>query len=110
MFQSIEFISDRILKLANKNTVRWKRIINSFADLSKSCRKQAIEQLSILASHLSNDQERFDLWEAIRKILHHHHEFIIQKWALPADELEDLEKIYKGFFLRHSIHRQMHSN
>jgi len=96
MSQSIEFISDRILKLANKNTVRWKRIINSFADLSKSCRKQAIEQLSILATHLSNDQERFDLWEAIRKILHHHREFITQEWALPADELDDLEKIYNS--------------
>lgn len=91
--ESVEAITSRLLIHSNIDGQRWVKILEYFSDLPPKEREKIIEQLSSCADKISNS--RSDLWSALRKILSRHRSFPDANWALPEQELKEIEKIYQ---------------
>lgn len=100
-----DVIAGRLLEDVKLNNTRWRRLFELFPNLPPDRRKQAVERLLAAAPSINDDKTRVEIWEALRGLLHHHRAFPDAEWALPAEQLESIEKAYIAIEPRGGIER-----
>lgn len=91
-WESIKAIMERLLLHVDDNGQRWAKVLENISVLPPEQRHRIIEQLSSCADKISNGH--YEVWNKLRKILSHHGSFMDADWALPEQELKEIEKIY----------------
>jgi transcriptional regulator with XRE-family HTH domain len=87
-------IAESMLEDVKLSNMRWKQLFEVFPNLPPESRRRAVDLLVEAAPTLGDDGTRLDTWDALRALLHHHRAFPDAQWALPADQLEGVEKAY----------------
>ncbi len=92
--QATQAFSSRLLADVGVDAERWKDLIDALANLTPSRRAEAVRHLVELAPQITDRNERLLLWEALRKIVHHHRSFAEADWALPRAEVNLIATAY----------------
>jgi hypothetical protein len=87
-------IAESMLEDVKLSTKRWKELFEVFPNLPPESRRRAVDLLLEAAPTLGDQASRLEIWDALRALLHHHRGFPEAQWALPADQLEGIERAY----------------
>ncbi len=90
--ESICGIVERIIKYAGTSGKRWSEVIEHFPSLPPQERGKVLSKLSECIDLI--DEEKFELWDGLRKLLSRHRSFPDAEWSLPESELVEIEKLY----------------
>ena len=94
-------IINRLLVHVGYDGQRWIKILDNFSALPLDERNRIIGQLSSDASKISDGRNQ--LWNKLREIISRHRSYPDADWALPEQELRNLEKIYSSLEPEDSI-------
>jgi hypothetical protein len=98
-------IADWLIEDAKLSWGRWKQLVEVFPKLPPDSRKEAVQRLLAAAPSIDDDSARAEIWEALRRLLHHHRAFADAEWALPEEQLEGIERAYLAIEPRDGIRR-----
>lgn len=87
-------IAESMLEDVKSSPQHWKELFEVFPNLPPEGRRRAVDLLVEAAPTLDDDSSRVEIWNALRALLHHHRAFPDAQWALPADQLEGVERAY----------------
>jgi len=82
---------------AGVDPTRWLGLIEHLGSLPPDIRDAAWSKLSDTAAAIPEDENRIKIWAALRRFISHHRSFPNTDWALPAQEINRVESIYKQF-------------
>lgn len=91
-YTSVKEIINRLLTHVGYDGQHWVELLENFPELPVDERKSISEQLSCDADKISDGRD--ELWTKLREIISHHRSYSDSDWALPEEELQNLEKIY----------------
>lgn len=104
IFKGGSAVVDRLLEDVGSNAPRWVTLLDRWSNLWTG-RAKATEQLKQVAKgHLSKDDREL-LRDKLRGVLHHNRSFKESDWALPTEDLDDLEAIYQSLTPSDAIER-----
>jgi transcriptional regulator with XRE-family HTH domain len=86
-----EELSRRLLEDVGVDAGRWKELIEALPNLLPHQRLRALTQLRTSATSMSDDRVRLEIGTALQKLLHRHRAYPAAGWALPANEVDELE-------------------
>lgn len=89
---SIKAIIERLLLYVDNDGQRWAKVLENFSALPPEEKHRIIEQLLSSADKISKG--RSEARDELRRLLSRHRSFPDTDWALPEQELKELEKIY----------------
>jgi hypothetical protein len=89
-------IGSWLLEDVGLDTDRWKQLIGRFGELAPDLCQSAVQVLAASVNNFSDD-EKSEIQRALRNLLHHHRQFGKSDWALPSQELAEIEKVYLAF-------------
>ncbi len=92
LWESIKEITKRLLLNVGNDGQRWVKMLENFSALPPGQRYKIIEQLLSCADKISCG--RSEVWNKLRKVLSQHRSFLDADWALPEQELKEIEKVY----------------
>lgn len=84
----VEMICDNI----GNDGMKWFKVMENFSNLPPQHRKKIMNKLSECVSSIK--EGRLELWNKLREILSRHRSFSDAEWALPEEELQELENLY----------------
>lgn len=82
---------------AGADPSRWVGLIEHLGSLPPDIRDAAWSKLSDAVTGISEDENRIKIWAAMRRFISHHRSFPNEDWALPVEEIDRVESIYKQF-------------
>ncbi|MBB4395075.1 helix-turn-helix transcriptional regulator [Bradyrhizobium sp. ERR14] len=88
-----EALLDRLLEDVGSDTDRWITLLDRWSDLGDR-REKAAGQLELVAQGKLIRQDREQLRAKLRNVLHHHRSYSDADWALPAEDIALLQRIY----------------
>ena len=91
-YTSVKEIINRLLTHVEYDGQHWVKLLENFHVIPVDERNRIIEQLSSDADNIS--EGRYELWNKLREIISSHRSYPDADWALPDEEVQDLEKIY----------------
>jgi hypothetical protein len=94
-FELVNGIAERLVDDAGVSGTRWATLLERGSDLLADGRELIRKALEVRVVELP-EEERPQLWKAIRAFVAKHREFSETDWALPAEELDQLETIQSG--------------
>jgi transcriptional regulator with XRE-family HTH domain len=97
-------VLDRLLEDVGSNAPRWVTLLDRWSDLGPG-RAKATAQLKEIAKGNPPKGDRELLRGRLRGVLHHHRSFKDSDWALPAEELAELQTIYDSLTPTDAIER-----
>ena len=89
-----EEITARLLQDVGLDPARWKDLLGRISHLAPD-RAAVITKLADIEPRVVRPEERNRLWETLRGLLHHHRQFPDAAWALPPNELNEIEAVYR---------------
>ncbi|HQU90888.1 MAG TPA: hypothetical protein PLK77_01250 [Pyrinomonadaceae bacterium] len=92
-----EFVVDRMLEDVGVSANRWSSLLYALGQVPKPQHQAIVESLDRLDVESFTTDDRTQIWETLRKIISKHREFADADWALPADVIDELEKVYDKF-------------
>lgn len=95
--EGAEALSARLITDAGTAPSRWVELIEALPSFAPEFRKKAISALNELALPFSDDSLRSPIWGALRNLLSRHRSFPDAGWALPSQELDEIENVYCRF-------------
>jgi hypothetical protein len=75
--------------------VRWSSLVKRLAELPAPLLESALSGLEQRCERF-DEAGKFEVWQALRDVLHHHLSFPEADWAMPGDVLTRLESIYQS--------------
>jgi len=87
-------LSQRLLEDARTDPGRWVQLIEALPNLAPEWRHKALLRLAELAGALADDAARLPIWASLRRLLSHHRSCPEAQWALPEDELKEIDQVY----------------
>ena len=87
-------ILDRILADVGADAARWSDVIDLLPQFDPTRRKEMVEGLTSAAQKMNDTGERELIRKRVRHTLHLHRQIADADWAIPAEELEGLQKAY----------------
>ncbi|CCD86689.1 conserved protein of unknown function [Bradyrhizobium sp. ORS 285] len=88
-----EAVLDRLLEDVGSNGARWATLLGRWSDLGDR-RQKAAEQLKRVAQGNLTKEDRELLRAKLRGVLHHQRSFKDADWALPEEDVAELQGIY----------------
>ena len=88
-------VLDRLLEDVGSNAPRWVTLLGRWSDLGPG-REKATAQLKEVAKGNPGKEDRNLLRGQLRSVLNHNRSFEDADWALPTEELAELEVIYNA--------------
>ncbi|WP_420561974.1 XRE family transcriptional regulator [Tepidicaulis sp.] len=89
-------VSDRLLTDVGLSQARWSQLLDRLGDLAPNP-ERALATLEAAEPQIMEKNDRTDLWEKIRRVLHHHRQFPEADWSLSDEVLNRLEATYERF-------------
>lgn len=87
-------VLDRLLEDVGSNAPRWCTLLDRWSDVGKGGRARAAAQLRQVADGQLAKEERDLLLHKLRSVLHHHRSYKDADWALPSQNLAELQDIH----------------
>ena len=94
--QTYIFLINQVIDLASNDPSRWTTLVKRFPNFPPDLREKFYDRLTHTFAHLGDDGQQL-LWEALRDQVGRHRSFSDAVWALPAPELERLEKVLSKY-------------
>jgi hypothetical protein len=90
-------ITEKLLTLVGVNGAKWGSLIGSLADLPKEAHELVVNQL--LRADVSDftSEDRLIVWNSLRDFQANHTAFSDADWAIPAEYLKPITRIFKRF-------------
>jgi len=92
--QCVRALGDRLVGMAGADATRWCALLEKLGALPPACWKAAIRRLGEVAGHMAVEDQAA-VWEALRGVLHSHRRYADAVWALPAEAVDKLERVYE---------------
>lgn len=89
---AVKAVIERLLRHVGNNGKRWSDVLNNVYVLPPDERHRILEQLLSSIDNISDG--RSEVRDGLREFLSHHRSFSDANWALPEQELKEVEKIY----------------
>jgi len=86
----------RLLEDVGSNVERWKQLLDRLSDIPEADILNLISHLSDAATQITEELDRTELWNHLRKILTHHRKFPDAEWALPESQIAALDAVYQA--------------
>ena len=99
-------LSERLVQDAQLDPQRWAELVGHIPNLTPEWRKNTLTALSNASLSMPDDPTRIPVWAALRQLLNHHRSFPEAQWALPADELDKVEEVYRQFEPRDPVNQR----
>jgi hypothetical protein len=93
----IDALVDRLLDDVGDAGDRWVQLVAELSDLPPASRQKVTAAVSALADVDQTGDARDAIWETLVALVRRHREFAHAKWALPADEVDELEQLATRF-------------
>jgi hypothetical protein len=88
----------RLLEDVETDPARWVPLVKELPNLPSQLRASVLDSLKALSANKSlDDQARDQIWESLRVQAARHREFRKAKWALPPDEVNQMEEVGRLF-------------
>ena len=84
----------RLIEKIGTNIGRWMTMLDALQRLTEDQRAEALRMLRHVVDDLKIQPERNDLWNSMRRLLHHHRAYGAGTWGLPAGDLAAIEEAY----------------
>jgi transcriptional regulator with XRE-family HTH domain len=105
MARAARELASRLLSDVGTNATRWKSLLEVFQYFSPEHKKETVARLIKAAGQIDDDTQRSDLSTAVRRILYKHRRFAGADWALPASDLDELQRGYDALQPRDPLRR-----
>ncbi|WP_459868575.1 hypothetical protein [Calditerricola yamamurae] len=107
-FSFVSEVVSRLIQDAGTSPVRWSDLLERSEDLPPNDWVRVRSELAkrVDTGELS-DQQRTTLWETLRRLIARHRRFPDANWALPSEELNELEKIERALAPRDPFARYL---
>ncbi|HMS09516.1 MAG TPA: hypothetical protein PKE66_08540, partial [Pyrinomonadaceae bacterium] len=92
-----ESIVDRMLEDVGVSAEKWSSLLYALGRVPKPQHESIVANPDKLDVETFTTDDRTKIWETLRKIISRHREFADAEWALPADVVDELEKVYEKF-------------
>jgi hypothetical protein len=89
-------ITERLIADVGLAPSRWSDLLERFEDLVPKP-EAGLAALEEAERGITSVTVRAQIWDKLRRVLHHHRQFPDAGWALPASVLERLEELYERF-------------
>ena len=90
----VEEVCRRLLEDVGTDSARWISIIDELPKLPTAVLSSALGQIKALSSgDQLDDESRYRVWQSLRSQVSKHREFAQADWALPADEVDQIEVV-----------------
>lgn len=89
-----EEVTSRLLQDVGANPDRWKQLLDRISHLAPE-RELVLKKLADIEPRLATVEDRTRLWKTLRGVLHHHRQFRDAAWSLSAEQLDQIEQIYR---------------
>ncbi|MFZ1010724.1 MAG: helix-turn-helix transcriptional regulator [Candidatus Sulfotelmatobacter sp.] len=99
-------LSERLVEDAQLDPQRWAELVEHIPNLNPQWRQKALTALASASQSMSDDTSRMPVWAALRQLLHHHRSFPEAQWALPGEELDKIEVVYRQFEPNDRVNQQ----
>ena len=96
-------IGEWLLEDVGSDQGRWQQLIKRFADLAPEARETFLRKLNVLAETNVDDDFRAELQRSLRQLIHHHRGFPETNWAMPEEQLAELEAAYNALTPKDAI-------
>jgi transcriptional regulator with XRE-family HTH domain len=97
IFDGAVALSERLVEDAGTDPQRWVELIEHIPNLAPEWRRETLVRLSAIAESSADDSSRLPVWAALRKLLSQHRSVPDARWALPSQELDQIEAVYHQF-------------
>jgi transcriptional regulator with XRE-family HTH domain len=98
-------VAERLLADVGMAAARWTGLIEAFPNLSPEHRAAAVRLLRQAEAGINDDGQRAAIWDSLRTLLNHHRTVPDAAWALPGDELDAIEPVYRALEPRDPIRK-----
>lgn len=95
IFENIRETVNRLLKDADDRADRWRDLIEALPHLLHDRREEIIEALLSFADSGVDTTDYLSLWSKLRRVISRHRQFSEAGWALPEEEVDQLERAYE---------------
>jgi transcriptional regulator with XRE-family HTH domain len=89
-------VSERLLADVGLSPTRWVVLLDRIGDLAPNP-ITFLDALEAAELRISAKNDRADLWNKLRAVLHHNRQFTEAEWSLPTEVLDRLEVLYDRF-------------
>lgn len=89
----VNAVAEALIEDVGGDVERWKTLIKQLNDLPPDARARASQQLSDLAGASAFGDAQEVVWTALRDFVSHHREYSDAQWALPEEEIDQLEAV-----------------
>ena len=96
-------IGEWLLEDVGSDQDAWQQLIKRFADLAPEARETFLRKLNALAETNVDDDFRAELQRSLRQLIHHHRGFPETNWAMPEEQLAELEAAYNALTPKDAI-------
>ena len=96
-------IVERLLADVGVAAARWTGLIEAFPNLAPEHRAEAVRLLTQAEPGINDDDQRAAISDSLRALLNHHRTVPDAAWALPGDELDAVEPVYRALEPRDPI-------
>ncbi|HUN86138.1 MAG TPA: helix-turn-helix domain-containing protein [Terracidiphilus sp.] len=97
IFEGASGLAERLIKDAGSDPLRWAELIDHLAGFSPEWREQGWSRLAGVSKEMPDDAGKQPIWTALRNLISRHRSFKDAEWALPQEEVNRIEDIYKMF-------------
>jgi len=94
-FQGVMGVLERACRAARMQGVRLALLVKEIGQWPSDVRDALLTQIRTFAQTITDDGERFIMWEALREVVHQHRSYPDAEWVLPAPALEVLEELMR---------------
>jgi hypothetical protein len=96
VWESQAFVIEMAIRHAGLKAERWVELINAIGDFPKQSFDGTAKALEAVLASTAADV-RFVIWDALRKEVNRHRTYVDTDWALPADDLSQLDLLVQSF-------------
>ena len=91
----LQFVNQALLEDVGRDADRWVTLIDDLDHLFTDYRRQVRDQLQAFIAEAPTEGEQVRVWKALRNLTSHHREYSDATWALPEQELDELDELIK---------------
>jgi transcriptional regulator with XRE-family HTH domain len=102
--KSVNAVLTRLLEDVGSNAHRWVTLLDRWSNLGAG-RAKATAQLKEVVEGIAAKDDRDMLRDKLRRVLHHNRSFKDSDWALPEEDLAELQAIYDSLTPTDAIER-----
>lgn len=94
-FKGLSTVTGWLAEGVGTSGSRWETLIDALGEVSEVDFGVIVRQLSAIDLAAIENTDRMLIWNSLRAFISRHREFASAQWALPAEKINELEKVYE---------------